>query len=496
MDKAKSIFKDGWHPEKPGQTFRQQVNGLMGRDKKADEEHANRHVTPVSQLRDPNSFAPPPKRTEGSIRPPPSPPPSSSSRKPIKFQPGTDLYSADHKVIERSSHPPTYQAATSPPLQITQGYGEDSPPATSPAAPPSLPPRLPPRRNTTSSVASSAVSNDLPPPPPPVRNAGNVAIQPPPPPPTRNVVAAMQPAPSSAMSRLASAGISVPSLGIGSSSSTSGGATNEAMAPSDAPAANSATSTAGGTMDKLSARFQRFSPMSSRTGSPVLSPSGTSTAVAPPPPAQGTTLEQKQAALRTAQALNKDPSKVSLSDMRSAASTADNFRQRHGDQVVQGAHKAQEANSKYRITERMGQMNQKYGLSEKASGLAARFSGGGNGGSETTAPTATSTSTPTLPPPNTNSHSPTHSTTSSILPPPLPSSTRTQQRTSPPDTSPRPAIAPPPVLSPSSSPAASSAVGKKKPPPPPPKKKPSGFSGAGAVVGDVPPPLPMSTKPA
>lgn len=50
----------------------------------------------------------------------------------------------------------------------------------------------------------------------------------------------------------------------------------------------------------------------------------------------GTTFEQKQSALRTAVALRSNPGSVSLSDARAAANTADNFRQRHGEQVAGG----------------------------------------------------------------------------------------------------------------------------------------------------------------
>lgn len=57
----------------------------------------------------------------------------------------------------------------------------------------------------------------------------------------------------------------------------------------------------------------------------------------PPPPATGTSFAEKKAAVRTANAFYKDPSKVSLADARSAAGTARNFQQRHGDRVVEAA---------------------------------------------------------------------------------------------------------------------------------------------------------------
>lgn len=56
----------------------------------------------------------------------------------------------------------------------------------------------------------------------------------------------------------------------------------------------------------------------------------------PSAPATGTTFAEKQHALQTANALYKDPSKVSFSDAKAAASTARNFQQRHGEQVAEG----------------------------------------------------------------------------------------------------------------------------------------------------------------
>jgi len=58
-----------------------------------------------------------------------------------------------------------------------------------------------------------------------------------------------------------------------------------------------------------------------------------------------TTWSQKQAALKTATSLQNDPSSVSLSDVRSAASTANNFRQRHGDQVANAYRQAEQVAS-------------------------------------------------------------------------------------------------------------------------------------------------------
>lgn len=98
-------------------------------------------------------------------------------------------------------------------------------------------------------------------------------------------------------------------------------------------------------MSELQSRFARMSSPSSA------SPATTAPA---PAPSQGTTWAQKQAAVNTARSFHKDPSSLSLSDAKSAASTANNFRQRHGEQVAAGAQKASSMNQKYAISDRVG----------------------------------------------------------------------------------------------------------------------------------------------
>jgi hypothetical protein len=75
-----------------------------------------------------------------------------------------------------------------------------------------------------------------------------------------------------------------------------------------------------------------------------------------PPPSAGTSWADKQAALRTASSLREDPSKVSASDLRGAASTANNFQQRHGDQVASGWKSASSINQKYGIAGKMNNL--------------------------------------------------------------------------------------------------------------------------------------------
>jgi hypothetical protein len=58
--------------------------------------------------------------------------------------------------------------------------------------------------------------------------------------------------------------------------------------------------------------------------------------------------------LKTASNFRNDPSSVSFSDARAAASTANNFRERHGEQVKSGWQSANKLNTKYGIADKVG----------------------------------------------------------------------------------------------------------------------------------------------
>ena len=68
-----------------------------------------------------------------------------------------------------------------------------------------------------------------------------------------------------------------------------------------------------------------------------------------PASAGGTSLAQKQAALKTASSFRKDPTSVSLSDAKATAATANNFRERHGGQVASSFQTANALNQKYNV---------------------------------------------------------------------------------------------------------------------------------------------------
>jgi len=78
-------------------------------------------------------------------------------------------------------------------------------------------------------------------------------------------------------------------------------------------------------MNELQSRFARL-------GSSQTTPS----AAQQPQPSTGTSWADKRAALETARNAHRDPSSVSFADARSAAGTANNFRQRHGEAIAGG----------------------------------------------------------------------------------------------------------------------------------------------------------------
>ena len=183
---------------------------------------------------------------------------------------------------------------------------------------PSLPPRLPPRQNSHPNLHA------------------------PEPPPTYTAATQQEPASQKdeyhlgALNRLGKAGVSVPGLGIGSKPQNDNASQSPnpwSSQPSQtSPTTHSPSPTQTPPLNGLQSRFSKLSTTSS-----------------PPSSEQGTTMQQKQDALRTASAFHKDPSSVSLADARSTASTANNFRERHGEQVAAGGRWAGAMNKKYDV---------------------------------------------------------------------------------------------------------------------------------------------------
>ncbi|KAK8114815.1 hypothetical protein PG999_006884, partial [Apiospora kogelbergensis] len=404
----------GWHPEKEGTSLKGQVNGLLGRggDQSASKS-ASHDATPITSLRDPASFAPPPKR--GVAPPPPMPHSSATGKPPAPAPPGRPAANGNHYAD-----------------QAQQDEGVDEP----------TPPPKPYRLDTTGLSTSHL-------PPPPGRRVGadgqtpppiSPSVRAPPPAPPARVHSQLPSATTGnlnqgAVSRLGQAGISVPGFGIGGSSS------KPAPPPrTSSPGASSSSfsSKASSHMTDLSTRFSsRFGGgSSSSTAAPAAT---TTTAVAPPPAtttaeSKGTTWAEKQAALRTASNFHKNPSSVSLADARAAAGTANNFRERHGEQVASGMRTANNFREKHSDQISSG-MSKASSLGQSTAQSTTTSSGTGIGAG---------------------------------------ASGMMGQLTN----------------------SFNAAVAKKKPaPPPPPPKKKAGRQQASSTEDDAPPPVPMSTRP-
>ncbi|KAL9578343.1 MAG: hypothetical protein Q9212_005775 [Teloschistes hypoglaucus] len=355
MDKVKGVAKGGWHPK--GESWRgdnkgiNQVAGWVGKGKSSNiNDRAQEHVSrPLATLKDPESFGPPPKNVNyhsGAAVPNAitldrrglGAPTSASDIREKEEAERREAQAAEEAARKPAPPPVPYRADTSglstsglpkPPVRRFDPE-EQSPasPARSHQKPkPSLPPRLPPRQASTpvESLPSS--------PPPPYTETANQAA-------TQNGRINQ-----GAASRLASAGVNVPGFGIGGSQSEHG-VDGTTASPSQHSGTNNAQ------LNELQSRFSKFSTKSQDPASS----------------SQGTSLAEKKAALSTAQSFRNDPSSVSLSDARSTAATANNFRERHGDQVAAGWKSANAVNKKYDVANRVNSYTARSPDSSQAQG--------------------------------------------------------------------------------------------------------------------------------
>lgn len=337
--------KGGWHPKgkdgKSKESWRGdfkgvgQVAGWMGKSKNPVDE-ANSHISrPLHTLKDPNAFGPPPKNVNyhgGAALPNQITPDRSGLGAPLsraQIQAEQDELEAQQEAEQQALvHKPAvpYRSDTTglstnhlpPPPGRRDTPSIRSPPPTLPPTaskgkPPGLPPRLPPRQNSTP-IAS---------PPPPQNNLQTESD------PARGVLNR------GALGRLGKAGISVPDFGIGA------GTTGKAPVPPTSPTRTPVPAASNSTSPQVNELQSRFSRLSSSTGPATDAPS------------QGTTFAQKQAAFKTASSFHNDPSSISLNDARTAASTANNFRDRHGEQVKSGWQSANQLNKKYGIADKV-----------------------------------------------------------------------------------------------------------------------------------------------
>ncbi|VUC26456.1 unnamed protein product [Clonostachys rosea] len=294
MSKYTEKAKGKWNEHKPGQgKMRGQVvrthsplglntplygdiaklsSNLVHRNKSSDSS-SNDHVSvPLSHLKDPSSFAPPPRRTSSGLAPPP--PPTKEKRQvvtsPSNYQDPRALNPApppragggQHQEEEADAAPRgPYRVNTTglatnhlpPPPGRRDGADGRSPPSydtalTHPQQPPkpaqpSLPPRLPARTNVGTPPATPSGASNY---------GGDDGYL------NQNAV-----------NRLGAAGVSVPSLGIGRSTASSG-------PPLPPPRQDSS-----GSVNQINELQNRFSKMNSRN-----SPSPGPAASAPLPPPQ------------------------------------------------------------------------------------------------------------------------------------------------------------------------------------------------------------------
>lgn len=301
--------------------------GMLGRgggNESHLEQARNHQSAPLSSLKDPATFAPPPKRLDYNASPTASRPATTAAPAGSAKQRLQERQEAERRAEEEANKPPPgpYRPDTTGlstahlPKPPAFRPGAASPPTPNAAAKPkpSLPPRLPPRQNSN--------PNEYAPTPPPTYTEATQANPP------QGVLN------QGALDRLGQAGVSVPGFGMGRTASPPVTARQNSAT---APAPPSPRTGHGPQLGELQSRFASMS-------------TGPTAAEAP---ATGTTWAEKQAALRTASGLRDDPSKVSGADMRNAASTANKFQQRHGAQVASGFKAANGLNQKYGLAGRV-----------------------------------------------------------------------------------------------------------------------------------------------
>lgn len=307
----------------------------MGKGKDAHVEAQEHRSRPIASLKDPSTFGPPPKHvkyhggavgshgttsdTTGSVAP--SGDEFREQQKEAQFEEASATSNAPSIPYRADTTPLSTRNLPKPPSRYADAPGSPNTSSASmvPKQKPALPPRLPPRQISS---PSADVSQPAPPPysknPSEVNNAGGLVNR-------------------GALSRLGSAGIRVPGLGIGEEpagpNSGQGGHNGNSGCLNSKPAEEKGTQSQG--------LQSRFSKLSAKPSSPT------------EVPAQGTSFAQKQAALKTASAFRNDPTSISLSDAKATAATANNFRERHGEQVAAGWQAGNALNKKYDIASKL-----------------------------------------------------------------------------------------------------------------------------------------------
>ena len=285
------------------------------------------HSTPLSALRDPSEFGPPPKRTPGGTGSPR--PGSSSSSAPVASAEPTHPDQEPSYAVQRSpeeseeERPPpvprrvqvTGPSKASPPVPPPHRHGRDSaaqaePDGTIEAM--QLPPRLPLRDSGAATPASRPPTYE------PVHQTSGMSLN------------------QAPIERLAKAGVSIPGLRTGGRASpslpprpASGSPARPATPSSPGLLQRSATGSlrrpatpATPPQSQLSELEERFARMRANS----VENGGSSGAV----------WAQKRAALDTTSSIKKDQPSDSTQEHHIAVSTASGFPDRHAEQVASG----------------------------------------------------------------------------------------------------------------------------------------------------------------
>ncbi|KAE8373102.1 hypothetical protein BDV26DRAFT_272780 [Aspergillus bertholletiae] len=325
MSGIKGVFKEGWHPKgKDGkkESWRgdfkgiNQVAGWVGKGKDKDSEREEHVSKPLSSLKDPAAFGPPPKHVKyhGAAAVPNQTTPdrrglgaplsqeqihpqdtlqqqeqAEAEAEPQKPAPPPLPFRANRTGVDPSTLPP-------PPVRRTGSPAYSAASGTKP----SIPPRIPPRTNSTPQSPS---------PPPPAYSPHATAEQ-----------SSDGYLNQGAASRLAQAGVSVPSLGIGDRG--------------DSP--RSASPATGGSISQapVSELQTRFSQMRTNSDSPSRPP---------PPPARGSLY-------------GRESSTASASHAQNATDALKDFREKHDDKIQAGKQKISGLNEKYGISKRVNSL--------------------------------------------------------------------------------------------------------------------------------------------
>ncbi|GAD94255.1 hypothetical protein NFIA_008670 [Paecilomyces variotii No. 5] len=321
MSGFRGMMKDGWHPKgKDGgkESWRGDFKGIdqvagwlgKGKDTSPREEHVSR---PLSTLKDPSSFGPPPRRGVAA-----APGRTTPDRRGLGAPLSDEQIEKQNARLEAEQYAQEQESERPPPPP--RPYVADR----SGLSTNNLPPPPVRRINSPAQSTTSASSRPTPRPPPRLPARRDTPSEPSTPPPAYSPTQEQDPESHGfinqhATSRLSQAGVAVPGLGIGG---TNGGRGSAPSAPSRTAAP----------VNELQSRFSRMSTSSSTTGP------------------------------ETASTGHQDYSASESGTGRGVGSRISDFRERHSDHIDAG--KKHFDTGKKKISD----ANEKYGVTKKING--------------------------------------------------------------------------------------------------------------------------------